>query len=172
MQLNAANMQKALDPNQADPDSLTDPHNTLDYANNKEALCASRSRNWLWIDIPEETQEKRQCEGACILCSEEGHFINECPKRQVPHSSTSVNTLVDSGATDNFINKFLATLAATPWKLPLPICLTLFNGSSTSTSNITHYVQTTLTFANSQQQDLQLLVTHLHASAPLILGLP
>ncbi|KAG6894854.1 hypothetical protein C0993_010591, partial [Termitomyces sp. T159_Od127] len=40
MQLNAANMQKALDPNQAKPDLPTDPHNTLDYANNEEALCA------------------------------------------------------------------------------------------------------------------------------------
>ncbi|KAG6864476.1 hypothetical protein C0993_008840, partial [Termitomyces sp. T159_Od127] len=90
----------------------------------------------------------------------------------LPHSSTLVNTLIDSGATDNFIDEFLATLAATPQKLPLPIHLTLFDGSSTSTSDITHYVQTTLAFANGQQQDLRLLVTHLHASTPLILGLP
>ncbi|KAG6884110.1 hypothetical protein C0993_001364 [Termitomyces sp. T159_Od127] len=87
-------------------------------------------------------------------------------------SSTTVNTLVDSGTTDNFIDESLVTLAAMPQRLPLPICLTLFDGSSTSASNITHYVQTTLTSANSQQQDLQLLVIHLHAFAPLILGLP
>ncbi|KAG6875363.1 hypothetical protein C0993_009582 [Termitomyces sp. T159_Od127] len=89
----------------------------------------------------------------------------------LPHSSAPVSTLVDSGAINNFIDKSLATLAATPQKLPLPIHLTLFDGSSTSAGDITHYVQTTLTFANSQQQDLQLLMTHLHASAPLILGL-
>ncbi|KAG6881950.1 hypothetical protein C0993_012427, partial [Termitomyces sp. T159_Od127] len=88
------------------------------------------------------------------------------------HSSTPVSTLVDSGATNNFIDESLATLATTPQKLLLPIHLTLFDGSSTSASDITHYVQTTLTFANSQQQDLWLLVTRLHASAPLILGLP
>ncbi|KAG6867481.1 hypothetical protein C0993_002279 [Termitomyces sp. T159_Od127] len=74
---------EALDPNQADPDSPTDPHNTPDYADDKEALCASRFRNWPWINILEETQEKRQREGACILCGEQGHFINECPKHQV-----------------------------------------------------------------------------------------
>ncbi|KAG6875139.1 hypothetical protein C0993_010665, partial [Termitomyces sp. T159_Od127] len=33
-------------------------------------------------------------------------------------------------------------------------------------------MQTTLTFANGQRQDLWLLVTCLHASASLILGLP
>ncbi|KAG6858883.1 hypothetical protein C0993_004916, partial [Termitomyces sp. T159_Od127] len=50
----------------------------------------------------------------------------------LPHTSTPVSTLVDSGATDNFIDESLATLAATPQKLPLPICLTLFDGSSIS----------------------------------------
>ncbi|KAG6867494.1 hypothetical protein C0993_002119 [Termitomyces sp. T159_Od127] len=44
------------------------------------------------------------------------------------------------------------------------------SNSSTSASDITHYMQTTLTFTNGQQQDLQLLVTHLHASVPLILA--
>ncbi|KAG6884673.1 hypothetical protein C0993_009054 [Termitomyces sp. T159_Od127] len=85
--------------------------------------------------------------------------------------STPVNTLVDSGATDNFINESLAMLAAMPQRLPLPICLTLFDSSSTSASDITHYVQTIFTFTNGQWQDLQLLVTHLHTSTPLILGL-
>ncbi|KAG6867336.1 hypothetical protein C0993_004224 [Termitomyces sp. T159_Od127] len=65
-----------------------------------------------------------------------------------------VSTLVNSGATDNFINKSPAMLAAMPQRLPIPIHLTLFNSSSTSAGNITHYVQTTLTFTNNQQQDL------------------
>ncbi|KAG6883493.1 hypothetical protein C0993_005864 [Termitomyces sp. T159_Od127] len=78
-QLNAANTQEAPDPNQTKPDLPTDPHNTLDYADDKEALCASWFRNWPWIDTPEETQEKRRHEGACM----QGHFINKCPKHQV-----------------------------------------------------------------------------------------
>ncbi|KAG6875020.1 hypothetical protein C0993_011192, partial [Termitomyces sp. T159_Od127] len=233
MQLNAADTQEAPDPNQTNPNSPTDPHNAPDYADDEEALCMNRFRNQLWINVLEETQEKQQHEGACILCSEQGHFINECPKRQVvgraikrpsgldhedalnhgpdfdvfstpathlhamalsldtpsahlpsqssqtllpcttlPHTSALVSTLVDSSATDNFIDESLAILATTPQKLPLPIRLTLFNGSSTSAGDITHYVQTTLTFSNGQQQDLQLLMTRLHASVPLILGLP
>ncbi|KAG6894134.1 hypothetical protein C0993_012230 [Termitomyces sp. T159_Od127] len=83
MQLNAANMQAALDPNPANPNSPTDSHDTLNYANNKEALCMSRFRSQPWINVPEETQEKQRHEGACILCSKQGHFINKCPKCQV-----------------------------------------------------------------------------------------
>ncbi|KAG6898444.1 hypothetical protein C0993_006840, partial [Termitomyces sp. T159_Od127] len=86
-------------------------------------------------------------------------------------SSTLVNTLVNSSATDNFIEESLVTLAAMPQRLLLPNHLTLFNGSSTSAGNITHYVQTTLTFANGQWQDPWLLMTHLHASTLLILSL-
>ncbi|KAG6882965.1 hypothetical protein C0993_008472 [Termitomyces sp. T159_Od127] len=70
----------------------------------------------------------------------------------LPHSSAPNSTLVDSGATNNFIDESLATLAATLQKLPLPVCLTLFDGSSTSTSDVTHYMQTTLTFANGQHE--------------------
>ncbi|KAG6883654.1 hypothetical protein C0993_004896 [Termitomyces sp. T159_Od127] len=88
----------------------------------------------------------------------------------LPHSFAPVNTLVNSSATDNFIDKSLATLAATFQKLPLPICLTLLDGSSTSAGDITNYMQTTLTFANGQWQNLHM--TCLHASTPLILGLP
>ncbi|KAG6899326.1 hypothetical protein C0993_011203 [Termitomyces sp. T159_Od127] len=136
MQLNTADTQEAPDPNPANPNLPTDSHNTPDYTNNEEALCANRFRNWPWIDIPEETQEKQQ-------------FL---PDPSPPHHPPTLlhpgQSLIDSGATNNFINESLATLVATPQKLPLPIRLTLFNGSSTSTSNITHYMQTTLAFAN------------------------
>ncbi|KAG6884313.1 hypothetical protein C0993_012214 [Termitomyces sp. T159_Od127] len=66
----------------------------------------------------------------------------------LPSSSSSVNTLVNSGAANNFIDKSLAMLAAMPQRLLIPIHLTLFDGSSTSVSDITHYVQITLTFTN------------------------
>ncbi|KAG6864742.1 hypothetical protein C0993_008574 [Termitomyces sp. T159_Od127] len=76
-------------------------------------------------------------------------------------SSASVNTLVDSSATDNFIDESLAMLAAMPWRLPLPIGLPLFDGSSTFAGDITHYIQTTLTFANSH-------LSWLHSTNPRI----
>ncbi|KAG6867039.1 hypothetical protein C0993_007322, partial [Termitomyces sp. T159_Od127] len=173
-QLNAIDMQETLNLNQADNDLSQDPHNTLDYADNEVALCTSRFRNWPWIDVLEKTQEQQRCEEACILCSEQGHFINECPKCQVVRqamwtidgkdylkdalncrldpdvfstlathlhatalsldtllahlpsqssqtlllhttllTSALINTLVNSGATDNFIDESLMMLIAT-----------------------------------------------------------
>ncbi|KAG6883139.1 hypothetical protein C0992_009559, partial [Termitomyces sp. T32_za158] len=66
-----------------------------------------------------------------------------------------------------------AALAPGPLRrLPIPICLRLFDGNASSTGDITHFVHLPITFANGQQQELWLLVTKLHTSAPLILGLP
>ncbi|KAG6881638.1 hypothetical protein C0992_000594, partial [Termitomyces sp. T32_za158] len=88
-------------------------------------------------------------------------------------SKETINTLVDSGATDNFIDEAWAALApGPPRRLPIPIRLRLFDGNASSAGDITHFVHLPLTFANGQQQELWLLVTKLHASAPLILGLP
>ncbi|KAG6872759.1 hypothetical protein C0992_009359, partial [Termitomyces sp. T32_za158] len=88
-------------------------------------------------------------------------------------SKETINTLIDSGATDNFIDKAWAALApGTSRRLPIPICLRLFNGNASSMGDITHFVHLPITFANGQQQELRLLVTKLHASALLILRLP
>ncbi|KAG6879019.1 hypothetical protein C0992_005846 [Termitomyces sp. T32_za158] len=88
-------------------------------------------------------------------------------------SKETINTLIDSGATDNFIDEAWAALApGPPRKLPIPICLCLFDGNASSAGDITHFVRLPITFANRQQQELWLLVTKLYASAPLILGLP
>ncbi|KAG5324519.1 hypothetical protein C0989_011776, partial [Termitomyces sp. Mn162] len=79
-QLNAADLHDTpvpLDTNLNDRDDIPDP------ADNQEALCANRIQDSPWINVPEETQEKRWKEGMCILCGEQGHFIRSCPKRQV-----------------------------------------------------------------------------------------
>ncbi|KAG5335144.1 hypothetical protein E4T56_gene10786 [Termitomyces sp. T112] len=76
----------------------------------------------------------------------------------LPFSTNSVPTLVNSGATDNFINESLAALTSQHlWHLSTPIPLKLFNSNPTFAGDITHY-------------DLQLLVTKLHTSTPIILG--
>ncbi|KAG5719994.1 hypothetical protein E4T56_gene6912 [Termitomyces sp. T112] len=89
----------------------------------------------------------------------------------LPFTDKPVPTLVDSGATDNFVDESLAALAPQPLRrLPAPIPLKLFDGDSTPAGDITHCLETTLTFADGQQQELRLLVTKLHPSAPVILG--
>ncbi|KAG5718343.1 hypothetical protein E4T56_gene8366 [Termitomyces sp. T112] len=89
----------------------------------------------------------------------------------LPFTNKPVPTLVDSGATDNFVDKSLVALAPQPLRcLPAPIPLKLFDRDSTPAGDITHCLDTTLTFANGQQQELRLLVTKLHPSAPVVLG--
>ncbi|KAG5335185.1 hypothetical protein C0989_001976, partial [Termitomyces sp. Mn162] len=78
-QLNAADLHEALEPLDANPDDL---NNVPDSANDQEALCTNKIQDKLWIDIPEETQERQQKDGACILCGEQGHFIHSHPKQQ------------------------------------------------------------------------------------------
>ncbi|KAG6894410.1 hypothetical protein C0992_006231 [Termitomyces sp. T32_za158] len=81
-QLNASDTLKAPEPN---PDESPDPNALLNdpvLPDDEEALRANRFRgtNKPWIDVPLDVQERRQKDGACILCGERGHFIGECPK--------------------------------------------------------------------------------------------
>ncbi|KAG5329545.1 hypothetical protein C0989_009511, partial [Termitomyces sp. Mn162] len=77
----------------------------------------------------------------------------------------------DSSATNNFIDESLAALAPQPLRrLPAPIPLKLFDRDSTPVGDITHCLEMTMTFADGQQQELQLLITKLHPSAPIVLG--
>ena len=88
-------------------------------------------------------------------------------------SNSLISTLVDSCASSNFINSaFLSTLALTPSPLPIPIKLSLFDGKLTSHGLITHSVSTNLLFSPSSFQVIDLLVTTLHPTASIILGLP
>ncbi|KAG6883345.1 hypothetical protein C0993_006769 [Termitomyces sp. T159_Od127] len=58
-QLNAADTQEAPDLNPTNNSLLQTLHDTLNPADNEEALCMSRFRNWLWIDVLEEMQEQQ-----------------------------------------------------------------------------------------------------------------
>ncbi|KAG6894281.1 hypothetical protein C0992_006737, partial [Termitomyces sp. T32_za158] len=56
-------------------------------------------------------------------------------------SKETINTLIDSGATDNFIDEAWAALApGPPRRLPIPICLRLFDGNASSVGDFTHFV--------------------------------
>ncbi|KAG5348525.1 hypothetical protein C0989_010160, partial [Termitomyces sp. Mn162] len=64
-QLNAANLHDTPVPLDTNPNNCND---ILDPADNQEALCANRIQDSPWINVLEETQEKRRKEGMCILC--------------------------------------------------------------------------------------------------------
>ncbi|KAG5334834.1 hypothetical protein C0989_002894 [Termitomyces sp. Mn162] len=73
----------------------------------------------------------------------------------LPFTAKPVPILVDSSATDNFVDKSLAVLAPQPLhRLPAPIPLKLFDGDSTPAGDITHCLEMTMTFADGQQQEL------------------
>ncbi|KAG6834033.1 hypothetical protein H0H93_012419, partial [Arthromyces matolae] len=81
--------------------------------------------------------------------------------------------LVDSGATDLFISKDWIEANNHPTiRLPIPIRLSLFDGEPTSSGEITHFALVRLTFENQVTQELRMLVTKLHRSASMVLGLP
>ncbi|KAG5725262.1 hypothetical protein E4T56_gene12706 [Termitomyces sp. T112] len=175
-QLNAADLHETPEPLDTNPNN----HNSiLDPTNDQEALCANRIWDSLWINVPEETQEKRWKEGMCILCdcgpdldvfSALATLLGatiltpDSPPVHLPsHSSTNlllcttlpftnnlIPTLVDSSATNNFIDESLVALAPHPLQ-----CLPkLFDGDPTPMGDITHCLEMTMTFANGQQQEL------------------
>ncbi|KAG5337482.1 hypothetical protein C0989_009540 [Termitomyces sp. Mn162] len=73
----------------------------------------------------------------------------------LPFTDNPIPTLVDSGATNNFIDESLAVLAPHPLQhLPALIPLKLFDRDPTPAGDITHCLEMTMTFANGQQQEL------------------
>ncbi|KAG5349619.1 hypothetical protein C0989_002716 [Termitomyces sp. Mn162] len=67
----------------------------------------------------------------------------------LPFTTNPIPTLVDSGATNNFIDESLAALTPHPLQcLPTLIPLKLFDGDPTPAGDITHCLETTMTFTN------------------------
>src|SRR5882762_725678 len=87
-------------------------------------------------------------------------------------SAPPIPTLVDSGASSNFIDSaFLSTLSLFP--SPIPIKLSMFNGEPMSHGLITHSITANLLFPSSNCfQIVDLLVITLHPMASIVLGLP
>src|SRR5882724_10897167 len=91
----------------------------------------------------------------------------------LPGLPDPVSALIDSGATSNFLGLSLDT--SPPFVLePLdcPIALCLFDGKPTTAGFIHESVNISVLFADHLTQSLSLLVTRLHQSALIVLGLP
>lgn len=57
-------------------------------------------------------------------------------------------------------------------KLEKPIDLYLFDGEPATSGQITHELRTTICFRDGTEHPVRFLVTQLHSSAPIVLGLP
>src|SRR5882724_3354842 len=91
----------------------------------------------------------------------------------LPGISDPVSALIDLGATSNFLG---SSLAASPTFVLEPldrlITLCLFNGKPVTARFIHESVNISVLFADCSNQSISLLVTKLHPSAPIVLGLP
>lgn len=83
------------------------------------------------------------------------------------------STLLDSGATDNFIDpSFVSSQSLLTKPLPIPIQLFLFDGSIAANGPITRYAELPVQFPHApHQQIIRFLVTPLEKSASAVLGL-
>jgi len=121
------------------------------------------------------------CHGAVIEKTSPAHLLSHSNNSflvstHFPFSDSenlSYNTLIDSGATHSFIDKNLAEkFPKNISDLDTPIPLELFNGQPTSAGDITKIFKDTISFADSSIQTVEFLITQLHPTAPIVLGLP
>ena len=83
-----------------------------------------------------------------------------------------IPTLIESGATSNFIDSNLTFQAQLIYlSLQSPIALSLFDGKPTTSGFIHNYVETKIIFPKAFFQMISLLITKLHPSALIVLGL-
>ncbi|KAF5381324.1 hypothetical protein D9615_008431 [Tricholomella constricta] len=82
------------------------------------------------------------------------------------------NMLIDSGATDNFVDSDMATSCGLHLEeLKPPINLCLFDGELSASGKITHYTTNDVKFSDGTTQRIRFLYTKLHETAAIVLGL-
>ena len=87
-------------------------------------------------------------------------------------SARPIHALVDCGASDCFISPELAsTVPSALHTLPNPLSLSLFDGSAATAGTISQFLSTLVIYANGFRQKIPLLVTPLHPSVQVVLGL-
>lgn len=108
---------------------------------------------------------------AIIPSTSKNAFITET--HLINPSSEPLLTLIDSGASRNFIDQQLARLFPKYiYHLHRPIPLTLFDGSASSAGQITQALKAPIFFQDNTTHEETFLLTKLHSSAQLVLGLP
>src|SRR5882724_5922490 len=119
--------------------------------------------------IPDPSVDSVRISAALTSFSEVSFLIS----LTLPGLSDPVSALIDLGATSNFLDSSLA--ASPPFVLePLdfPIALCLFDGKPATAGFIHESVNTSISVADHSTRSLSLLMTKLHPSTPIVLGLP
>src|SRR5882672_3640070 len=91
---------------------------------------------------------------------------------QIPSIPDPVSALIDSEATSNFLDSYLAAsphFVMEPLNHPITLCL--IDGKP-ATAGFIHESVTTVAFTDGSTQNLSLLVMKLHPLAPMVFGLP
>lgn len=88
-------------------------------------------------------------------------------------TNKALPSLIDSGASKSFIDEDESRNYQNQLKkFDIPIPLTLFDGGASSSGEITYYLDARLVFDDGTLHYERLLVTRLHPSAKIVLGLP
>src|SRR5882672_6900074 len=118
---------------------------------------------------PDSPVDSVQISEALTWCSEVSFLVLV----QIPGFPDPVSALIDSSATSNFLDSSLADsplFVTEPLDLPITLCL--FDGKPVTAGFIHESVTTSVAFTDGSTQNVSLLVTKLHPSAPMVFGLP
>ncbi|KAG6875911.1 hypothetical protein C0993_006832 [Termitomyces sp. T159_Od127] len=163
IQLNAADTQEALDPNQADNNLPKDSHNALDYADNEEALLCSTNPHIDWQNLTLHfDRQALECPepisfdvATLVSAADHPHTPLQLHSKftwlfilnaQLSKFLQILTTLINSGATRTFVSDWLDL---THNSLDRPMELQFFNGKLTTTGPITKMHTSSITLDNS-----------------------
>ncbi|RDB30976.1 hypothetical protein Hypma_000173 [Hypsizygus marmoreus] len=137
------------------------------YAESRDTSCKIAQNARLWDERPTPSTDTP----TAYLSSNSSQLF--LLKVSISQLDEPITPLVDSRATDNFIDEeLISNTSGILEELSNPIGLYLFDGQPTSSGTITHQLSTTITLQNHLSHPIQLLPTKLHTSALIILGLP
>ncbi|KAF8748732.1 hypothetical protein RHS01_10578 [Rhizoctonia solani] len=136
--------------------------------------------------VTPEERDRRRASGLCVKCGQKGHGIKQCPngwkatikevakvaEEEVMHNHPTepLKTLIDSGATSNFISPAIVEKYKIPKTLlENPRVVRMLDGTISQTGRIWHQVQLAVS-ANGHPHTIPFLVCPI-GNTPAILGM-
>ncbi|KAF8749954.1 hypothetical protein RHS01_09608 [Rhizoctonia solani] len=122
--------------------------------------------------VTPEERDRCRASGLCVKCGQKGHGIKQCPNgwKATIKEAEPIKTLIDSGATSNFISPALVEKLKIPKpKLENPRVVRMLDGTLSQTGRIWHQVQLAV-LANGHLHTIPFLVCPI-GDTPAILGM-